>query len=238
MSAITMKRMWLAVPLAVFFGLAVSASADTTYDITIAAAAGTASTCKAGNTGTFETFTDGGVLLEAPSGSTSGCYVGNYSGTPGAPTPNGAETSFISGLTGEGTATGLNSLATGYYAEFGAICGGPGQCTASNNSSNGAGSGDIDVLVNSGSTSQTFSIYNTGGTKDSAGNTAPTGCTYSGTTFTVAADTICFEDLSTGGSIAMTIGTPAVPEPANVGIASLGVLGIAELLRRRRLKKA
>lgn len=224
-------------PLIVFLALAFNATADTTYNITIASVAGVTSACAAGNAGTFTTFTNGGVLLEAPNAVTSGCYVGGYSGTAGAPTPNGLETTFISGLTNEGTAAQLNALGTFYYAEFGAICGGTAQCTASNSSNNGSNSGDIEVLINSTGSSQTFTIYNSGGTADGFANTPASGCTVTGTTFTVAASTICFEDLSTGGSIAMTAHI-AVPEPANVGIISLSVLGIAEWFRRRRLKKA
>jgi MYXO-CTERM domain-containing protein len=227
-----------------YFGFTSSAKADTTYNVTVASVAGVTAACAASNSGTFTTFTSGGVLLEVPTASTAGCYVGNYSGTPSAPTPNGLATTFIPGLNTEGTAAGLNALTTGWYAEFGAICGGTGQCTASNDSSNSNSSGDIDVLLNSSNASQTFQVYDNVGNIDTANNTAATGCSYTGggtgghATFTVAANTICFEDLSTGGSIAMTIGAPSVPEPSSVAFVGLGVLGAAEWFRRRRKAKA
>ncbi len=210
--------------------------------ITITGASGTASTCASGDTGTF-TISAGGILLEAPGGSTAGCYVGGFSGTAGAPTPNGADTTYIGGLSGEGTAAQLGTLTTGWYAEFGVICGGTSQCTASNSSTNQNNSGDIEVLVNSGSTAVNFQIYDNNGTLDPIYNTpsAPgCGANASTSTFTVAANTICIEDMSTSGSISMTIGTPTTtPEPSSFSFLLIGcaILSATTLARRRRLNR-
>jgi MYXO-CTERM domain-containing protein len=226
------------------FIFGVSANADTvfgTYTVTINSVAGVTSACTAGSTGTFQTFTSGGILLEAPTSSTSGCYVGGYSGTAGAPTPNGTPTTFIDGTAWThptGSASQLDALTTGWYAEFGAICGGTGQCTASNSMTNSSNSGDIELFINQTGSSKTFTSYDSSGNALSNFNPAATGCTYSGSLFTVAAHTICFEDLGTGGSIDLTINAPAVPEPTGVGLAALGVLGIAGLIRRRKSVKA
>src|SRR5579884_844360 len=206
------------------FAGALSANAST---ITITGTSGAAATCTAGLTGTFTIDAAGGVLLEAPNG-TGGCYVGGYSGTAASPTPNGTDTTYINitGVSTEGTAAQLFSLTTGWYAEFGVLCGGPGQCTASQNSSNNNNSGDIEILVNSGGTSKNFQIQDNTGAIDSIFN-APSasgcGANVDTKTFTVAANTICIEDLSTSVSISLTIGAPSsVPEPSSFGFMSIG----------------
>lgn len=207
--------------------------------ITVTGVSGVAATCAVGNTGTF-TISSGGILLEAPGGSTAGCYVGGFSGTAGSPSPNGTDTTYISGLSGEGTAAQLDSLTTGWYSEFGAICGGTSQCTASNASTNQNNSGDIEVLVNAGSSAVNFQIYDNNGTLDPIYNTpgAPgCGANASTSTFTVAANTICIEDMSTSGSISMTIGTPtSTPEPSTFAFLLIGcaVLSGAAFARQYR----
>jgi hypothetical protein len=216
-------------------GVTLSAMADEQFPLTISQAAGVSTSCKSGLAGTFDINSSGGIFVAAPSGSTTGCYVGalnsQASGTPQI-------TTFISGLNTEGTAAQLFALQTGWYAEYGEICGGSGQCTGANNMTNGSNSGDIEVLVNSTSTSQTFTTYDSSGNANTPGNNAPAGCTYSGTLFTVSAHTICFEDLSTSGSIAMTINTSPVPEPTNVAFVGVALLAIAALISRKRQAKA
>jgi MYXO-CTERM domain-containing protein len=229
----------LSAPLLAFFSL--TASADTTYNVTLASAAPNDCTS---TTGTFETTSAGGVLLEVPGGSSAGCYVGGFNS--GGPT--GMATTFISGLgTGggaEGTAAGLNALTTGWYAEFGTICDPTSASCVNSNSSTNAGnngdgnSADIEVLVNSSGSSQNFTTYDTSGNADNGANTPAPGCSFSGSTFTVAAHTVCFEDLGTGGSIALTINSPAVPEPKGIALIGLGVLGLAGFIRRRRQLQA
>ncbi len=209
--------------------------------ITVTGVSGVTSACAVGNTGTF-TGSSGGILLEAPGGSTTGCYVGGFSGTAGSPSPNGLNTTYIGGLSGEGTAAQLDSLTTGWYAEFGVICGGAGQCTASNSSTNQSNSGDIEVLVNATSSAMNFQIYDNTGTLDPIYNTpSSSGCgaNASTKTFTVAANTICIEDLSTSGSISMSIGTPTTtPEPSTFAFFLIGCAVLSGAAFARRYQSA
>ena len=187
--------------------------------------------CPAGTTGTFTYDSSGGVNLTLGAG---GCGVFGSSGS--------GDTTYISGLTGEGTAAQLFALTTGWYAESGEICNGlphPAACTASNSTTNNNTSGDIEVLINSSSTTQTFQIRDNLGNIDTAGNPSTAPCTYTlgaggAATFSVGAGTICLEDLSTGGSIAFAI---AVPEPSTTSFLLMGglLLGGVRFLRRRRV---
>jgi hypothetical protein len=186
--------------------------------------------CPAGTAGTLTTNSSGGIVVEFL-GVTTGCYIGDSGVT-------GAASTYIGSLTTEGSASGLNSLSTGWYAENGAMCDATGSCSTANNSTNNNTSGDFEVLINRGSSSTTFQIYNTGGTVDSAGNPGITGgCTYvvnsGAATFTVAANTICFEDLSTGASIAIDVNAPtSTPEVATMLLVATGLFLMALVGRR------
>ena len=209
--------------------------------VTVTGVSGVTSACAVGNTGTF-TGSSGGILLEAPGASTAGCYVGGFSGTAGSPSPSGLNTTYIGGLSGEGTSAQLDALDTGWYAEYGAICGGTGQCTASNSSTNQSNSGDIEVLVNATGSAMNFQIFDNTGTVDPIYNTpSSSGCgaNASTKTFSVAANTICIEDMSTSGSISMTIGAPTTtPEPSTFAFLLIGCAVLSGAAFARRYQSA
>ncbi len=242
----TRNLSWL-VKFVAIFGVGVMAAVSakaTSVTTTVTSDSPTTGTPCTGQVGvvggaTLEWSTTGAYLNKT--GSVDGCFAGG--GSPTAAT----EMLYVSlanqpGTGGEGSAAELNLLATGWYAFTGQICSGISECTASNSSTNGNNSGMIDMIVNRTSSTQTFTIYNNTGTADAIGNLpSATGCGGSGTTtgtFAVIANTVCFQDLSTGGSISFAVNAPsAVPEPATSALIGLG-LAAASLLGRRKIHRA
>jgi hypothetical protein len=252
---ITRNSSWLVKFVAIFALCslaAVSANATLITNANVTGQSGSAAGCigqiGAGNAA-FE-WSSTGAYLNAASGTTSGCYVGSFNSTTGA-VAAGTEALFINlgGSSGEGTSAQLATLSTGWYAlgfvsgsSVGAICGGTAQCTPSNANDGSSNSGEIDVLVNRTNAAVSFTIKNAAGTANSIANLpSAAGCGASatgGNTYTIAANTICFSDLSTGGSISMTIAAPAsVPEPATSGLIGLGLAAVG-LFTRRKLYRA
>jgi hypothetical protein len=164
------------VPLIACFGLCITASADTQYNVTITGSNLTTTTCGAeaavNAVGTLDINSAGEMYLSVPSGGVA-CYIGaENSQGGGVPV---VTNEFISGLTGEGTASGLQSLTDGWYAEEGELCQEIGSCAVSDDASNSVNSNDIEALINTGGSSQAFTIYNNGGTSDGSVTVAAQG---------------------------------------------------------------
>jgi hypothetical protein len=219
--------------------LCLAAASASATSVTVQANNGNYAACPSGTTGVLTTNSAGGIDVVF-AGTDNGCYIGD-SGVTGTPS------TYIGSLTGEGTASGLNSLSTGWYAEYGAMCDATGSCNYSSSSTNGSGSADFDVLINRTGSTMTFQIYNSSNTIDGAGNSGiagPTGqCSYTVTsgqaTFTVAANSICFENLSTGASIAIDVNTPtATPEVATMLLVATGLFLMALVGRRMSSRTA
>ena len=229
------------------FGAVANATLITNANVT--GESGTTATCVAQNglgTAAFE-WSATGAYLNAASGTSSGCFVGLLNTTTGLPVI-GSEAAYISlgGSSGEGTSASLATLATGWYAlgalsagNAGVICGGTGQCTASNSNDGGSNSGEIDMLVNRTGAPIVFTIKNAAGVQNAIANLpSASGCGAVSTgglgTYSVAANTICFSDLSTGGSLTITVAAPSsVPEPASSALIGLGLAGVSLLARRK-----
>jgi len=216
-----------------------SAKADVTQTVTLTGANGDISivgTCTPGTSGTLfissAAGSAGDMYLALPSnGPDYACYTGGLSAPwPYAQTPPNSPIvgTYIPGLTGEGTPAQLLSLSTGWYAENGAMCfdaGGSDVCTGSWDSTNGPNSGDIDVLVNQGATTATYTIYSNTGAVD---GTAQCG-----------GNSLCFEDFSSGGSITFALNAPPpTPEPRSLLLFGTGMLCLAGLLNRRSRKQS
>jgi PEP-CTERM motif len=87
------------------------------------------------------------------------------------------------------------------------------------------------MLVNRTGVAQILTIKTPAGTALNNGNLpSASGCGASSTVagqYTVAANTICLSELSTGGSQSMTITAPSsVPEPATSALIGLGLVGM------------
>jgi PEP-CTERM motif-containing protein len=228
---------------------AVNANATVISNATVTGQSGSAAGCIAqvGVGGAALEWTTTGAYLNAASGTTSGCYVGSVNTVTGA-VAAGSEALYIAlgGSSGEGSAADLGLLATGWYAlgffsspNGGAICGGTAQCTNSNANDGSNSSGEIDMLVNRTGAPVVFTVKNAAGIANGIANLpSASGCGAAGTgstnTYTVAANTICFSDLTTGGSISITVAAPStVPEPASSALIGLGLCGVALLARRK-----
>jgi PEP-CTERM motif-containing protein len=218
---------------------AVTAKAGIITNATIVGAGGTTASCAAGVVGTFEWSTTG-AYLNTPTNSTTGCFAGGNNGSPAFTPLINTEATFVGGFTTEGTSAGLAALATGWYAlNNGSLCGGAGQCTNSTGSDNGQNSGMLSLMVNRTNAAVVFQIYNSGGTVNSITNVPPAaalGCTadVAAKTFTVAANTICIQDLTQSGSISVTFNAPAsVPEPTTSALMGLGLVAFGLLTQRK-----
>ena len=221
---------------------AVTAKAAIITNATIVGAGGTTAACAAGVVGTFE-WSATGAYLNTPTNSTAGCFAGGNSGTPAFTPLINTEATFVGGFSTEGTAAGLATLATGWYAlNNGSLCGGTGQCTNSSGADTGQNSGMLSLMVNRSNAAVVFQIFNSGGTANSITNVPPPaalGCTanVAAKTFTVSANTICIQDLTQSGSISVTLSAPStVPEPTTSALMGLGLAAFG-LFTQRKIRR-
>jgi len=197
-----------AVALLALFGFAavLTAKADSTTTSVTGEIPISGSLCTNGLSGTLAANGSGGVYFTT-GGSSPDCYAG------GTSIPSYASGSFPASVF---------SLTSGAYAESGEICyaptSGSEQCVAS----------AFEALVNTTASSMGFNVGTINNVPPS-----PTTCSAntSTETLTVAANTICFEDLTDSGSIAFTVNAPTpvtpTPEPSSLFMLGSGLLSLA-----------